>query len=225
MKMRLTIGLAVVGLSSFGEVKPLAEPWLKAGETLACFGDSITAGKHYFPILNEALAAKGVKAVNVGLSGDKTPMALTRIGDVAAAKPDAVMIFFGANDSVIGRGRWADEPTVDPITYRDNIIWMVHWLRLKTNVRKFSIIAPTGCCEGAEIEEFGEAWRPYARAAREACDRTGAVLVPLDVAFDRERARTQKDPADLCLTADGVHYNPRGRQLAADVMLQSWKMK
>ena len=77
-------------------VKPLEGPWLKSGEKLVCFGDSITAGNYYVKHLREALEPAGVKVVNAGRSGDKTPMALTRIADVVAEKPDAVVIFFGA---------------------------------------------------------------------------------------------------------------------------------
>ena len=35
-------------MSSAAMVKPLDEPWLKPGEKLVCFGDSITAGKGYY---------------------------------------------------------------------------------------------------------------------------------------------------------------------------------
>ena len=207
------------------EVKPISEPWLKPGETLVCFGDSITAGKtQYIKDLTERLAAKGVKVVNAGKGGDKTPMALTRIKEVAALNPDAVMFFFGANDSVIGRGRWRDEPVVEPVTYRDNLLWMIHWFRLHTNVRKFSIVAPTGRCEGNAYGEFGDVCPRYGLAAREACDRSDAVLVPLDTAFAFEHRRNGTDPSAFLLTRDGVHLSRRGSELAADVMIKSWKM-
>ena len=215
----------VVAGAAEAMVKPLSEPWLKPGETLVCYGDSITASKsQYVKDLTERLEAKGVKVVNAGLSGDKTPMALTRIKEVAALKPDAVMFFFGANDSVIGRGRWRDEPTVDPITFRDNLVWMIHWFKLRTNVRKFSIVAPTGRCEGDAYGEFGDICPKYGLAAREACDLTDAVLVPLDTAFDFEHRRTKTDPSEFLLTSDGVHFSRRGSEFAADVMLRSWKM-
>lgn len=207
------------------EVKPISEPWLKSGETLVCFGDSITASKNqYVKDLTEQLAAKGVKVVNAGKSGDKTPMALTRIKDVAAMNPDAVMFFFGANDSVIGRGRWRDEPVVDPVTYRDNLVWMIHWFRLYTSVKKFSIVAPTGRCEGDAYGEFGDICPKYGLAAREACDMANAVLVPLDTAFAFEQRRSKIDPSEFLLTRDGVHFSRRGSELAASTMLRSWKM-
>ena len=89
----LFVTAAVVAFAAVAEVKPLEGPWLGKGETLVCFGDSITAAKNgYASLLTEALAAKGVKVVNAGRSGDKTPMALTRLADVVAQKPDKIPV-------------------------------------------------------------------------------------------------------------------------------------
>jgi len=227
MKSSAFVGFASVSLlvgAVCAEVKPISEAWLKPGETLACYGDSITAGAYYFGPLKAKLEARGIKVVNAGLSGDKTPMALTRIGEVAALNPDAVMFFFGANDSVIGRGRWRDEPLVDPVTFRDNLIWMVHYFRLNTKVRKFSIVVPTGRCEGAAQGEFGSICEPYRLMAREAADRTDAVLVPLDTEFARVQRAEPGDEQGFLLTRDGVHFNARGSEFAAEVMLRSWNL-
>ena len=136
-KSTVAVFSCAVAMSCAAMVKPLEGPWLNPGEKLVCFGDSITTGKNYYiRFLRLALETNGVTVVNAGLSGDKTPMALTRIRDVAAEKPDAVMIFFGANDSVIGKARWRDEPTVSPEAYRDNLLWMVHYLKGR-GVKKF----------------------------------------------------------------------------------------
>lgn len=205
-------------------IPPLQEPWLKAGEKLLCFGDSITANENYYiKYLRLSLEPKGIVIVNGGVSGDKTPMAMTRLRDVAAEKPDAVMIFFGANDSVIGHARWRDEPTVSPEGFRDNLFWMVHFLKMG-GVRKFSIVAPTGRCEGDVLLEYGESCPPYARMAREAADRLDAVLVPLDIAFAFEHRKNAGSPMALDLTRDGVHLSERGSKLAAEVMLKAWNM-
>ncbi len=218
------VAAALAALPTSAEVKPISEPWLKPGETLVCYGDSITAGRYYVPLLQAELAKKGIKVVNAGVSGDKTPMALTRIKEVAGLKPDAVMLFFGANDSVIGRGRWRDEPLVEPTTFRDNLVWIVHYFRLRTNVRKFSIVVPTGRCEGAARGEFGDICRAYQQAARDAADRTDAVLVPLDTEFEWIHRREAKDPCELLLTRDGVHFSPRGSEAAARAMLRAWRL-
>ena len=208
-----------------GMVKPLEGPWLSPGEKLVCFGDSITASENYYiKYLRKTLEAKGVKVVNAGLPGDKTPMALTRIRDVVAEKPDAVVIFFGANDSVIGRGRWRDEPKISPEAYRDNLLWMIVYLQ-RRGVKKFSVVAPPGCCEGAMLMEFGPVCPPYAGMARDAADIANAVPVPLDVVFAQEHKKTAGSPVALDLTRDGVHFSEKGSKLAAEAMLRAWHME
>ena len=216
--------VCATALSSGAMVKPLEGPWLLPGEKLVCFGDSITAGKNgYVKFLTEALETNGVTVVNKGLSGDKTPMALVRIREVADEKPDAVMIFFGANDSVIGRERWRDEPVVSPVTFRDNILWMIHYLKGQ-GVRKFSIVTPTGRCEGDVLLQYGESCPPYAAMAREAADRSDAVVVPLDMVFALEHGKSAEGRGKLDLTRDGVHFSEKGAKLAAATMLKAWNM-
>lgn len=225
MKRLMAAVLACAGaMSSSAMVKPLEGAWLKPGEKLVCFGDSITANENYYiKYLREALGTNGVTVINAGLSGDKTPMALTRIRDVAAEKPDAVMIFFGANDSVIGKARWRDEPTVSKEAYRDNLLWMVHYLK-GVGVNKFSIVTPTGRCEGDALLEYGISCPPYAEMARVAADKCDAVLVPLDVVFSLEHKKNPEAPKMLDLTRDGVHFSERGSKLAAEAMLKAWNM-
>jgi len=225
-KRLMLVPFALTAAVASAEVKPLEGPWLAKGEKLVCFGDSITANKgYYMKPLTAALEAKGVTVVNAGVPGDKTPMALTRIAAVAAEKPDAVMIFFGANDSVIGRGRWRDEPTVDPSSFRDNLVWMVHYLRTEAGVKKFSIVVPAGCFEGAMLAEFGPVFMAYRQAAREAADRANAVLVPLDIAFERTAKSHTPNEKGLLLTWDGVHFSPLASSVAAEAMLTAWNMK
>ena len=207
-------------------IEKLKEAWLKPGETLVCFGDSLTAAKAgYVSMLEEALAPKGIRVINAGVGGDKTPHALTRIvSDVIALKPDAVSLFFGANDSVIGRGCWRDEPVVEPITFRDNLAWMVHICRLKASIPKYSIAAPTGRIEGAAWHEFGDIRRDYALMARQAADLSNALFVPLDTVMDQVRDTMPATPDGLKLTRDGVHPTLEGYRLIADTMLKTWLM-
>ena len=224
-KSTVAVFSCAVAMSCAAMVKPLDGPWLKPGEKLVCFGDSITAGKNYYiRFLRSVLETNGITVVNAGLSGDKTPIALTRIRDVAAEKPDAVMIFFGANDSLIGKARWRDEPTVSPEAYRDNLLWMVHYLKGR-GVKKFSIVAPPGCCEGESLLEYGVSCPPYAEMARVAADKSDAVLVPLDMVFALEHAKNAESPAKLDLTRDGIHFSEKGSRIAAAAMLNAWNMK
>ncbi len=208
-------------------IEKLNTPWLERGETLVCLGDSLTESPQgYVSMLEAELAPRGIHVINAGLGGDKTPQALTRlVSDVIDRKPDAVSILFGANDSVIGRGCWRDEPVVEPITYRDNLVWMVHLCRLKGIIRKFSIAAPTGHLEGDALLDFGDIVRDYCLMARQAADLADAVFVPLDVALDRRREAMSATPDGLKLTVDGLHLTADGYRLMADTMLKTWCMK
>ena len=72
------------------------------GETIVCFGDSITYGagagrNEDFPSLLSSLIAKDV--INAGVSGDTTGSALGRIDrDVLSNNPYLVVVELGGND-------------------------------------------------------------------------------------------------------------------------------
>ena len=200
------------------------EPWLNDNETLVCFGDSLTAAPAgYVRLLADALRPRGIKVINAGRGGDKTPWALTRlVPDVIERKPDAVSIFLGTNDCVIGRGRWADEPRVSPETYHGNLVWIVYLCR-QAGIRKFSITPPLWRFEGAAWAEFGEAMLPYRQAARDAADECRARFVPADIAVANEWAK-HPGHTGLLLTTDGTHLNEAGCRLLTDTLLSSWNL-
>ena len=199
-------------------------PWLEKGETLICFGDSITAAENgYVKILEEKLAKSDIKVINAGRGGDKTPTALTRLQSaVLDVKPSAVSIYLGANDSAIGHDRWADEPQVPPSTYKDNLIWMIYLCK-QNGINKLSIATPAWKFEGDAFADYGDAMTAYCLAARDAADRMFTRLVPLDKAFATEWAK-KPGHTGLLLTTDGIHMNQEGNQLIADTMLKIWGM-
>ena len=77
---------------------------------IACFGDSLTGGYGLMPdealpvVLERMLREEGVRAtcLNFGVSGDTSEDGLARIDEVLDARPDAVIVEFGANDSFVG---------------------------------------------------------------------------------------------------------------------------
>lgn len=198
------------------------QPWLTAGDKLVCFGDSITASPDgYVRLLHERLKPQGIEVVNAARGGDKTTWALTRLyPSVIDLKPAAVSIFLGVNDACVGRGRWADEPTVPPQTYKDNLIWIVHLCGL-SGITKFSITPPLWRLEGEPWAEHGDILAPYCLAAREAADQTQARFVPADIAFAGEWQR-HPGHSGLLLTRDGVHPTEQGHRLIAETMLTAW---
>ena len=205
----------------------LEKPFLEPGDKLVCFGDSLTARpKGYYHFLKKELEPKGIELINAGVSGDKTPAALTRLErDVISHAPTAVSLFFGTNDAVHGHGRWSHEPEVAWQTLRDNLKWMVHLCRLH-GIKKFSINALPGENEGAPLAEYGYR-EPHIRATRLAAEEAGTLLVPLDYIF-REGSKfheAERDERGLYYTCDGMHHTPRTSELIAKTMIHCWKME
>lgn len=206
------------------------KPFLLPGETLVCFGDSLTQAKEgYVSFLQKELEKRSIKVINAGLGGDKTPAALTRLQkDVIDLAPDAVSLFFGSNDALIGKGKWRDEPVVDPVTYEDNLCWIIHLCRLRSEkIRKFSINTILPRFEGHVYREFGLCSTPYCQAARRAADRMNTRLVPLDTIFDDlwRYHGTEATEDGFLYTRDGCHMTPQGYERIAKAMLKEWGME
>lgn len=196
------------------------EPFLRPGEKLICFGDSLTAQGVYIDELQKCLPENTI--INAGRGGDKTPWALTRFQtDVIDAKPDAVLLFFGTNDAAIGRGCWADEPLVPPEVYCWNLIWMVHLAKL-AGIQNFTIAAPVGSFEGDSYLEQGDIMRDYCLKAREAASYSKCRLIPLDVFFHENRKPVPM--TELVMTRDGCHPTDETYRAMAHFMLKAWNL-
>ena len=198
-----------------------SQPFLEKGEKLVCFGDSLTfATNSYVSHLQEALPE--IEVIKSGRGGDKTTWALTRLESaVLAHKPDAVLIMLGVNDALVGHGIWADEPSLSPETYYENLIWIVHLCRLQ-GIKKFSIATAFGI-EGERYIDYGNRLAPFYLAARNAADRTGARLVPLDCLFTE--LRNGAPLAQQAVTTDGIHPTEEVQKKIAECMLDAWKMR
>lgn len=198
----------------------LTQPFLAKGETVVCLGDSLTEGENsYVKFLQELLPDNTV--INAGRGGDKTPWALTRFKqDVLDRAPDALFILLGANDAAVGRGCWADEPTVTSEAYRCNLVWMAHLCHLK-GIKKISIATPFGF-EGKAYRAHGEIMKEYYLAARAAADEMGAYSVPLDALFYELRGTA---PLSECVvTRDGTHPIAHFHEDIAKAIAKAWNM-
>lgn len=195
-------------------------PFLEKGETVVCLGDSLTEGSSsYVSFLQQLLPDNTV--INSGQGGDKTPHALTRFQkDVLDHDPDALFVFLGANDAAVGRGVWADEPTVSPETYRGNLVWMAHMAHLK-GIKKISIATPFGL-EGKAYIAHGEIMKDYYLAARAAADEMGARSVALDALF--YELRGSKPLSECVVTRDGTHPLAPIHEEIAKAILKAWNM-
>lgn len=109
MKKWLIILLVAVGIW-YWTAQPA--PIKNAGQTvnvIVAFGDSLTEGKgsggkqYAYPAVLAELSGKTV--LNMGLSGETAVHAPQRLPEVLAARPDMVLIEFGANDHMRSMSR------------------------------------------------------------------------------------------------------------------------
>jgi len=200
----------------------LKKKFIEPGDKIVFFGDSLTfADPGYVSLLRERLPDNEI--INSGVGGDKTTTALMRFRqDVLDHKPQVLSIFFGANDSAIGRGCWADEPMLPPEAFRTNLIWMIHIARLN-GIRKVSITVPFAELEGPGFFAHGNILDLYCLAAREAADTMKAFCVPLDAAFVTEW-RKHPGHTGVLLTKEGCHPTQDGYRLIADTFMKAWNL-
>lgn len=198
----------------------LTAKFLEPGETLVCFGDSLThSDPGYVSVLQERLPEN--KIINAGVGGDKTISALMRFRkDVLDLKPDALSIFFGTNDSQVGRGCWADEPMISAEAYRCNLVWLVHVARLN-GIKKISIATPLAAPEGKVWHEQGDVYTEYCKAARVAANEMKVRYVPLDT-MSLDEWKRHPGHTGLLLTRDGVHPTDEGYKMIAETFLKAW---
>jgi acyl-CoA thioesterase-1 len=101
----------------------LLVPLSYAQPTIVCFGDSITAGRgapagHSYPdYLQKLLDSRGYhyRVLNMGISGDTTKDAVSRLPNVLAAHPDLVVVELGGNDMLRGLPITATRANLDRV--------------------------------------------------------------------------------------------------------------
>jgi lysophospholipase L1-like esterase len=158
------------------------------GETIVCFGDSLTAGVgagrgRDYPSLLAKLAGREV--INAGVSGDTTGQALARLDAVIELRPRIVLLTLGGNDLKNG---------VDRGTAFENLEMIVRGLQ---DTGALVVIG------GIDVPFWG---RGFGAAYEDLAEKTGAVLVPniyADIIGKPDRM------------SDGIHPNGDGYAIMA----------
>jgi lysophospholipase L1-like esterase len=205
---------------------------LKAGASIAFFGDSITMQGGYIQAIKKALDQSPqtkdlkVKIFQHGLNGGRVPTVLVgkspwgQIGGTMQElldkeKPSVVVIFLGVNDV------WHKEKGTNPDDFRSGLTKMVEMskeLGAKVVLTTLATIGekPDGSNPfDAKLDE-------YAGLTRDVAHKTDVTLVDLRKQFiDYLKEHNPKDAsghyqANKILTYDGVHMLPAGNDLAAD---------
>jgi lysophospholipase L1-like esterase len=159
------IALAVIltvyiGYRHFAPPPPVKNP-RPAGETIICFGDSLTYGTGSskgmdYPSQLSRLIGRPV--VNAGIPGDTTARALERLErDVLSRSPRIVLITLGGNDLKNRQDRDS--------AFRN----------LKTIITSIQGQGALVIVGGLDVPVWG---RGFQEQYRKVCEETGAVLVP-----------------------------------------------
>jgi acyl-CoA thioesterase I len=159
------IALAVILAVYFGYRQFIHQPPIKnarpAGESIICFGDSLTYGTGAsqgmdYPSQLSRLIGRPV--VNAGIPGDTTATALARLDrDVLDLSPRIVLITLGGNDMKNRQGRDQAFRNLKSII---------------TSIQNRGALVIIG---GLDIPIWG---RGFEEGYRKVADETGAVLIP-----------------------------------------------
>lgn len=182
--------LAIAGWRWIGPSDPPVTNADAGGETIVCFGDSLTygtgapPGQDYPSLLSRRI---GRTVVNAGVPGDTTAEALARLeDDVLSRSPRMVLITLGGNDL---KNRVARETA---------------FANLREIVLRIQAAGAMVVIGGLDIPLYG---RGFDQAYRELARETGSVLVP-DV-FDGIMGNRS-------LMSDPIHPNADGYAVMAE---------
>jgi lysophospholipase L1-like esterase len=168
-----------------------------SGETIICFGDSLTegigaeSGEEYPTVLSREL---GMRVVNAGQSGDTSARALERLSDSVVNKnPRLVIVLLGANDFL------RQVPTAET---RKNLQAIVR--RIQDHG---AMVAIAGMRLGLFTDEYGPIFEETAK-------EFGALYIPqvMKGIFN-----------DAKLKSDQIHPNGAGYRLIAERIAEKIK--
>jgi acyl-CoA thioesterase-1 len=161
-----------------------------AGETIICFGDSLTEGvgaaegEDYPTVLSRLLASP---VVNAGRRGDTTGDALKRLSDAVLSKnPRLVILLLGGNDFLRQRPRQETRTNLEEIVQR-----------VQT---QGAIVAIAGIKLGLFTDEYGEIFEQTA-------EKFGALYIPQVMKGSLGKSSLKSDP---------IHPNGAGYRLIAE---------
>ena len=186
---------------------------------IVIFGDSITNGYNSEtglsrPILKAQIESQAatLKAfqqnplmVNLqGVNGDITPNALLRLDRVLAQKADAVLIFFGANDSAKHRG-------VSKLDFEQNLRQMIQQIGPE---RVILLTPPYHDDRYDKLRRSNAQVQAYGQVTKQLAETFQLPLI------DVFAAMAANQPLDW-LQADGLHFSEIGYQNLATLIVRS----
>jgi len=185
--------ISACGGENFAQIRNIRT----AGETIICFGDSLTEGvgagegEDYPSALSRQLASP---VVNAGRRGDTTADALERLSDTVLSKnPRLVIVLLGGNDFLRQRPRQETKKNLEEIVRRAQA--------------RGAIVAIVGMRLGLFTDEYAAVFEETAR-------QFGALYIP---------GVMKGILSDSKLRSDPIHPNGAGYRLIAERIAEKVK--
>ena len=180
------VALGACGGENFDAIRNLRS----SGETIVCFGDSLTegvgagTGEDYPSVLSKEI---GIPVVNAGQRGDTTDQALARLSDAVLSKnPRLVIVFLGGNDFLRQRPRAES---------RRNLVEIVRRVQAQG-----AMVAIAGMKLGLFTDDFAAIYEDTAK-------EFGALYIPQVMKGILSDSKLRSDP---------IHPNGAGYRLIAE---------
>ena len=180
------VALGACGGENFDAIRNLRS----SGETIVCFGDSLTegvgagTGEDYPSVLSKEI---GIPVVNAGQRGDTTDQALARLSDAVLSKnPRLVIVFLGGNDFLRQRPRAES---------RRNLVEIVRRVQAHG-----AMVAVAGMKLGLFTDDFAAIYEDTAK-------ELGALYIPQVMKGILSDSKLKSDP---------IHPNGAGYRLIAE---------
>jgi len=189
-KYLIGFGIAVLGLLVFRFffIPAHTKQFKPVGETIICFGDSLTYGTGAAQGMDypaQLAGMIGLPVINAGVPGYTTARALARIDDVMAKKPRIVLLTLGGND------------------LKNRVPKDTAFSNLKTIVETIQATGALVVIGDIEIPFYG---RGFGKGYQDLAVETGAILVPNVF----EGIMGHRD-----LMSDPIHPNDKGYMIMA----------
>jgi len=194
-----------------------------AGPLLVAIGDSHTDPSTAFTLPWQVwvrlVGSSGYRTVNLGVSGDTTSDMRQRIEESVSEGRPAIVVLFGGSNDPAGH--------IEPAQTRENVTFMVEWLR-SHGAERIVVIGPGLTNSTAGPGAAAVSLDQVRAVLREVADRYQLVFVDL-AGFLRARLDRGEDP-DFTRTPyrqsrswhvqDGdPHFNAYGQRLIAEAFL------
>lgn len=186
------------------------------------FGDSLTADpRSWAEILRHAMrltrAARAVEVVNLGVAGDTTVHLISRFADVAACRPDLLIVMAGTNDAR-RHGDAADRMLVPDRETENNLVLLRTLAHQQTQAR-IVFVTPPPVIEH-RIRRAPTLLREPVTWVAADVDRKARIVAALSAEVIDSRAAL-RPPLDTLLLADGLHLSLRGQERLARTIVRS----